>query len=117
MLGIIIKTTLLSILFIYIVHKIIQFLTDSITVPKTKDLVSIIEKKYDEIHNTLQHAPRIPPDINTYQEIPYTTHLQDLPTTASDGKIYDVPLMNTDSPDIVDMKSELQLFIKQTQYN
>lgn len=116
MLAIIIKTAILSIIFIYIVHKIIQFLTDSVTVPKTKDLVSIIEKKYDEIQHTLQHAPRITPDITTYPlDIPYTTNLQDLPTMSEPTP----PIQDTldSDTDIDGMMSELQLFIKQSQNN
>jgi hypothetical protein len=99
MFGIILKTTVLSIVFIYIVHQIIQYLTDTITVPKTKDLVSIIEKKYDEIHKTLSYAPTNPP--------PNTTSLTDLPITSI------VPIDSPLSTGHIDMKSELQLFINQ----
>ena len=119
MLAIVIKTAILSIIFIYLVHRIIQFLTDSVTVHKTKDLVSIIEKKYDEIHKTLKHAPRISPDIVTTADsntldIPYTTNLLDLPTTRDSIPISNI-LPSTHDPTMDDMKSELQLFIKQSQ--
>ena len=114
MLVIIIKTVVLSVIFIFIVHQIIYFLTDTLTVPKTKDLVSIIEKKYDEIHKTLQETPRISPDTTISQT---TTSLSDLPicpniTTASG---LDPPTISSiDTPDIDAMRSELQLFINQT---
>lgn len=119
MLVIVIKTALLSVLFIYIIHKIIQFLTESVTVHKTKDLVSIIEKKYDEIHKTLQNAPRIVPENNLIysntliDDIPYTTHFNDLPNS---DELSNKSLFNNDV-NIDDMKSELQLFITQPKYN
>jgi hypothetical protein len=122
MLAIVIKTALLSVLFIYIIHKIIQFLTESVTVHKTKDLVSIIEKKYDEIHKTLQNAPRIVPEntSHTYpniteDDIPYTTHFNDLPNTGENTSINGL-FVNNDV-DLDNMKSELQLFITQPKYN
>jgi hypothetical protein len=117
----IIKSTVLSIVFIYIVHQTLHYLTDTLTVPKTKDLVSIIEKKYDEIHKTLQQAPTSTEEYIT-GIVPTTTNLKDLPTHPPNMSIE----LNTDPPipshicnnsELLDMKSELQLFIKQSKYN
>ena len=109
MLLIIMKTIVLSVVFIFMVHQILHFFTDSLTVHKTTDLVSIIEKKYDEIHKTLQDAPRIVPDtINVDTFHLDTTKLVDLPTV-----IEQIPTETVEN--ISDMKSELELFIQQTQ--
>ena len=118
------KTVVLSVIFIFIIHQIINFLTDTLTVPKTKDLVSIIEKKYDEIHKTLQEAPRSKPSIVNYNTSQQTTSLSDLPIcpmnditnglephTVSSIAGLDPTSINT--PDIDDMMSELKLFITQ----
>jgi hypothetical protein len=116
MLFVILKTVVLSVVFIFVVHQIIYFLTDSLTIPKTKDLVSIIEKKYDEIHKTLQDAPRITPDTTIHTtNSPNTTNLSDLPIHNIDMDTTN-PMINFENPsqipgDISDMKSELQLFI------
>ena len=83
-------------------------------------MVSIIEKKYDEIHKTLQNAPRIVPENNSLlysntviDDIPYTTHFNDLPNA---DEFINNSLLNNDV-NIDDMKSELQLFITQPKYN
>lgn len=122
MFATIIKSAVLSIVFIYIVHQTLHYLTDTLTVPKTKDLVSIIEKKYDEIHKTLQEAPTSTEEYIT-GIVPNTTNLKDLPTYPPNMAIelttsppVSTRIYNPNS-DVMDMKSELQLFIKQAKYN
>lgn len=121
MLYLVVKTVVLSAVFILLVHQSIIFLTDRLTVPKTKDLVSIIEKKYDEIHKTLQIAPRL---VTKFEDsIDMTTKLNDLPSSPSNTKLSDIGvnelidtlIVGTPSPKdpLEDMKNELQMFIKQ----
>jgi hypothetical protein len=121
MLYLVVKTVVLSAVFIFIVHQSIRFLTDRLTVPKTKDLVSIIEKKYDEIHRTLQIAPRL---VTKFEEsLDMTTKLNDLPSSPSNNnvpnicvnEIIDKLITNTQpqTDPLENMKTELQLFIKQ----
>jgi hypothetical protein len=93
----ILKTVVLSVLFIFIVHNIVYFFKENLTIPKTKDLVSITEKKYDEIYNIMKRSSASsslysspPPSVAVAQS---TTSIDDLPTN-------------------VDMKNELRSFLK-----
>jgi hypothetical protein len=86
----------LSILFIFVVHNIISFFKENLTIPKTKDLVTITEKKYDEIYNLIKSSPvynnNISP-ISSNSAIDSTTSIDELPTQ-------------------IDMKNELRHFLK-----
>lgn len=44
---------LISLIFIFLVHHIIVFLTSTLTVPKIKDLVNTPTKKYENIFNVI----------------------------------------------------------------
>jgi hypothetical protein len=55
MLAWIIQVSIISILFIFLVHHLFQFLKTTLTVPKVKDLVNAPNKKYQDILNTLSH--------------------------------------------------------------
>jgi predicted acetyltransferase len=90
------KSIVLSILFIFLVHNIIYFFKDNLTIPKTKDLVSITEKKYDEIYNLIKHSSmynNISTIPNITSAIDSTTSIDELPTQ-------------------IDMKNELRNFLK-----
>lgn len=50
----IIKSTIISIILIFLVHYLFVFFRDTLTVPKIKDLVNKPNKKYDEILSTVQ---------------------------------------------------------------
>jgi hypothetical protein len=91
----ILKSIVLSILFIFVVHNIIYFFKENLTIPKTKDLVTITEKKYDEIYNLMKRSSvynNILP-ISTNSAIDSTTSIDELPTQ-------------------IDMKNELRNFLK-----
>lgn len=49
----IIQTTLISILFIFLVHHLIDFLKSTLTVPKVKDLVNNNSQKYENMYNII----------------------------------------------------------------
>lgn len=53
MLYLIIKTSIISIIFIFIVHNLIQFFKDTLTVPKMKDLVNYPQQRYTDIFNII----------------------------------------------------------------
>lgn len=110
----VIQTAILSILFIFMVHNIVYFFQDNLTIPKTKDLVSLTEKKYEEIYNVMKHTAsssynvhhrrrRQHPDEEDEDEEDAdarsvdssTTFIDSLPTAAS-----------------LDMKEELKNFLK-----
>ncbi len=51
----IIQTTIISFVFIYLIHHLLCFFTDVLTVPKVKDLVNSSNKQYENIYNTISH--------------------------------------------------------------
>ena len=120
MIYLIIKTTILSIIFIFIVHNIIYYFKDNLTIPKTKDLITITEKKYDDIHKTLHILNKYPnkPSLNI---ISNTTSIHDLPKPSDENIYYDTIPVGTVTRDLNPeystntMKDELKYFLKQHQ--
>ena len=53
-----IKITIISIIFIFLVHYLINFFKSVLTVPKVKDLVNSPNKKYESIYNTIKDYER-----------------------------------------------------------
>jgi len=53
MLSWIIQISLISIIFIFLVHHILLFFKSTLTVPKIKDLVDSPNKKYQNIYDTI----------------------------------------------------------------
>ncbi len=51
-----IQIILMSLIFILLVHNIIGFFKDTLTVPKVKDLVFSNNQKYKEIFNTINNC-------------------------------------------------------------
>ena len=50
----IVQTTILSIVFIFLVHYLIEFFKSTLTVPKLKDLVNSPNQKYEHMFNVIQ---------------------------------------------------------------
>lgn len=115
MIYLIIKTTFLSIVFIFIVHHIVYYFKDNLTIPKTKDLITITEKKYDDIHKTLNILNNT--IHNTYMS--QTTPINELPKPSDIGvSVYDSIIGtggNMEYSSTNSMKDELKSFIKQHQ--
>jgi hypothetical protein len=96
----VIQTAILSILFIFMVHNIIYFFKDNLTIPKTKDLVSLTEKKYEEIYNIMKSNKSL--SENSYSE-----------EEEDDSRSVDSSTTFIDSlPTSLDMKEELKNFMK-----
>jgi hypothetical protein len=55
MLGLIIQVTIISIIFIFLVHHLISFLRETLTVPKMRDLVNKPNEKYKNIFDTINN--------------------------------------------------------------
>jgi hypothetical protein len=53
-----IKITVISIIFIFLVHYLINFFKSVLTVPKIKDLVNSPNKKYESMYNTIKNYER-----------------------------------------------------------
>ncbi len=81
--------SLISIIFIFVVHYLISFFKNTLTVPKIRDLVNSPSQKYQNIFNTISH------DINQNS---YTS-IDSLPSAISDSSS--------------SMKNELKTFLKQ----
>lgn len=48
--------TIISVIFIFVVHYLISFFKNTLTVPKIKDLVNSPNQKYQDIFNTISHS-------------------------------------------------------------
>jgi hypothetical protein len=98
----VIQTAILSVLFIFMVHNIIYFFKDNLTIPKTKDLVSLTEKKYEEIYNVMKKNRAVGSAEEDDVDIDYDdTRSVDSSTTYIDSL-----------PTSMDMKEELKNFLK-----
>lgn len=51
----VLQITVISIIFIFLVHYLFNFFKTTLTVPKIKDLVNSPSKKYEEIYNTISN--------------------------------------------------------------
>lgn len=92
MLTWIIQISLISIIFIFLVHHLLMFFKSTLTVPKIKDLVNSPNQKYQNIYNTILHK-------------------------SSNGGYTDIDLLPNPDIDFVNnesntMKNELKSFLK-----
>ena len=55
MLTWIIQISIISVIFIFLVHHLIMFFKSTLTVPKIKDLVNSPNQKYQNIYDTISH--------------------------------------------------------------
>jgi hypothetical protein len=109
MLGWIIQSSFISILFILLVHHLLVFLKTTLTVPKIKDLINSPNEKYQHIYDIISHNSSGNGNGNgngNSNEYGYT-NIDILPTNN----------LNTND---VTMKNELKSFLKKqfnTNYN
>jgi hypothetical protein len=92
-----IKNIIISVIFIFLIHHLIEFFKNTLTVPKVKDLVNIPTQKYDRIFNTINKN-----NLNNSEEekiINLSTNINSLPVVDND------------------MKHELKKFLKQQMSN
>lgn len=88
----IIQCIILSVIFILILHNLICYFKDTLTIPKIKDLISSPSLKYENIYNIISNPT-----------ISHTTN--ELNTTSS-------LFANKDDDNISSMKNELKSFLK-----
>jgi hypothetical protein len=100
-----IKTVIISIIFIFLIHHLIEFFKNTLTVPKVKDLVNVPTQKYEHILNILSK--------NTSGDNKYTNNnIENLNNTNNlSTNINNLPVVGDD------MKSELKKFLKQQMTN
>lgn len=106
----IIKVSILSFIFIFLLHYIYSFFISTLTIPKVKDLVTLPQQKYDELFNSLhfQHN-KFTNDIidtnNNGNNVP-------APASSTTMKMQSAPKQSTQA-----MKDELINFMKQFSHN
>jgi hypothetical protein len=96
MLSWIIQIAIISLIFIFLIHHLIIFLTSTLTIPKIKDLVDSPTKKYENIFNIISNNSNS--NSNPNPNFSYT----------------DIDLLPSAEPS--SMKDELKSFLK-TQLN
>jgi len=101
MLSWIIQISLISIIFIFLVHHLILFFKSTLTVPKIKDLVNSPNQKYQHIYDTIS---------NNSSSSSSSSSLSSSSTSLSTGytNIELLPLNNDNDS----MKDELKSFLK-----
>ena len=104
MLSWVLQITIVSIIFILLVHHLFHFFKDTLTVPKVKDLVNIPTQKYEDIHNILNNS------ANNNEN---TTQISDIPIQLNISKDNLLPKPQINKPNHNnDMKNELKNFMK-----
>lgn len=103
-----IQITIASIIFIFIVHYLINFFKSVLTVPKIKDLVNTPNKKYESMYNTISQNINANTNANTNSNADLDDYtLIDLLPTANEEKEEQKP----------NMKKELKNFLKKQMHN
>jgi hypothetical protein len=97
MLSWIIQITIISIVLIFLIHHIINFLKSTLTVPKIKDLVNVPIQKYENIYNIINNST----ESNSNYE---NTNSK----KSNNYTLIDLLPQNEE----IDMKSELKNFLK-----
>ena len=106
-----IKISILSVVFIFLVHYLINFFKNNLTVPKIKDLVNVSAQKYDNMYSVIGNQP--PPHQLFGNE--YNTSKKEAPEELGYTDFDLLPQPNS-SEETESMKDELKLFLK-TQLN
>jgi len=104
MLSLIIQTSIISIIFIFLVHHLLYFFKTTLTVPKFKDLVDSPSKKYQDIFDIISNDANTNLAQNTDSSEGYT-ELDLLPSVTEMNTSINA---NTQSS----MKDELKHFLK-----
>ena len=104
----IIKVSILSFIFIFLLHYIYSFFISTLTIPKVKDLVTLPQQKYDELFNSLhlQH------NKFTNDNIDINNNGNNLPASSTTMKMQSAPKQTTQA-----MKDELIKFMKEISHN
>jgi hypothetical protein len=102
------KISILSVVFIFLVHYLINFFKNNLTVPKIKDLVNVSAQKYDNMYSVIGNQPQ-------QSSMEYTTIKKEEPEELGYTDFDLLPQPNS-SEETETMKDELKLFLK-TQLN
>jgi hypothetical protein len=107
----ILEISIISIIFIFLVHHLLCFFKSTLTVPKLKDLVNSPAKKYQDIFDTITNTNT---NFNRTQYLP-SINANETFYTGTDSDYTDINLLpteNMNSSSNKDMKNELKSFLK-----
>jgi hypothetical protein len=107
----ILEISIISIIFIFLVHHLLCFFKSTLTVPKLKDLVNSPAKKYQDIFDTITNTNT---NFNRNQYLP-SINTNETFYTGTDSDYTDInslPTENMNSSSNKDMKNELKSFLK-----
>ena len=118
----ILEISIISIIFIFLVHHLLCFFKSTLTVPKLKDLVNSPAKKYQDIFDTITNSnsnTNTNTNFNRNQYLPsinanetfYTGSGSDSGTDYTDINSLPTENINSSSSN-KDMKNELKSFLK-----
>lgn len=79
----VIQTLILSIGIIWSIHVLIQYLQETYTVKKNKDMLSIYTEKYEKMLDDLMSSPKNPPNNPPNNTNPTTTTIYEMETLES----------------------------------
>ena len=99
MLSLVIQISVISIVFIFLVHHLLTFFKSTLTVPKIKDLVNSPNQKYQNIYDTIAHK-------TSY------TNIDLLPTNTNIDINTNINTDINSEISTVSMKNELKSFLK-----
>lgn len=100
MLSWIIQITIVSIIFIFLVHHLINFFKSTLTVPKIKDLVNSPTQKYENMYNIIKNN-----SLSTTMPSGYSS-------VANSADYTLIDLLPTKQEEPSSMKNELKNFLK-----
>ena len=116
----ILEISIISIIFIFLVHHLLCFFKSTLTVPKLKDLVNSPAKKYQDIFDTITNSnsnTNTNTNFNRNQYLPSINANETFYTGSDSGTDYtdinSLPTENINSSSSnKDMKNELKSFLK-----
>ena len=111
----VIQTTILSIIFIFVVHYLINFFKSTLTVPKIKDLVYSPSQKYENIYNIISKNSANNNNNNISDFNNGTTFINDLKNdlnNVTNNLDFEIEYADKPKPNNESMKNELKSFLK-----
>lgn len=117
----ILQISVISIIFIFLVHHLLCFFKSTLTVPKMKDLVNSPVKKYQDIFDTITNSTNTNFNTNFNKYLPNTNGINDytdinlLPSENNNTNFNTNFNMNTNmntNNNTSGMKDELKMFLK-----
>ena len=99
----ILKSAIVSVLFIFLIHHLIKFFKNMLTTPKIKDFVTRPAQKYERMFNAINHGPPLGGSLSDG-----TTRLEDLIPSVDDNH----PFNSNNPTKKNNMKEELKQYLK-----